>query len=424
MDRLLKAAIGPLVTLASVGAAYLVDRYVFAVPNPGAISFLAVAFSAYIGGLGPGLASAAISIAYAAVAFSEPGHLMQFAPDNMSRLIVLAAATPAVAILVGALHRQARRALARERSARATAEARNREFETLRGALDRIDVGIVLLDRELRAQFINDAFRRMWQLPDSLADRKPAFVGLMYHGRNLRAYAVPPEELDAYVRERTAAVQAGDERPLDLRLANGDVLRFRCKVLPDGGRMLTYGNVSDIVHGADALEKLATHDSMTGLYNRGQFLELAEQEWERSRRYQRPLSLLVLDIDHFKAVNDAHGHDAGDRVIIAVAAACRGGKRNSDIVGRLGGEEFGILLPETQLKDALAFAERLRRAIAEHAVPGQSIPVTISVGVAAAGEGASCVPDLIKQADVALYEAKRGGRNRVCAHTPAGTAAA
>jgi PAS domain-containing protein len=236
--------LGPLVTLATAGAILFLDRYVVVVPNPGAITFIAVVFSAYVGGVGPGLVSAVISLAFAAIYFSTSGLLFEYRPDNLARLYVLVLATPAIALMVGALQGRAGKALQREREAHAVIEASVRNLTALRASLDHIDYGIVLLDRELRAQFINRAFRSMWRLPDELADRKPAFVALMYHGRDSRTYAVKADELDDYVAERTALVRAGDERPIDIRLANGEIVRMRCKVLPDGGRMLTYAKVT------------------------------------------------------------------------------------------------------------------------------------------------------------------------------------
>lgn len=265
-----RPALGPLVTAATVVGIYFCDRHLFTVPNPGAISFVAVVFAAYIGGVTSGLLSAAISLGYAAVHFSVPGSILQYHPDNLARLYVLAVATPLIALMVGVLQVRAKTALQREQTARTRVEAASMELLALRSALDHIDYGIVLLDDELRAQFINRAFRTTWRLPDDVADRKPAFVGLMYHGRDAKAFAVGPDELDAFVTERTTRIRAGDERPLDIPLANGEVICLRCKVLPEGGRMLTFANVTERVGYAEQLEELATHDSLTGLYKRPQ----------------------------------------------------------------------------------------------------------------------------------------------------------
>jgi diguanylate cyclase (GGDEF)-like protein len=162
------------------------------------------------------------------------------------------------------------------------------------------------------------------------------------------------------------------------------------------------------------LGKLASTDALTQLFNRRHFLAVAEAEWARAARYRRPLAMLMVDIDHFKAVNDRHGHDAGDAVIAGIAAICRKLSRRSDVVGRLGGEEFAFLLPETTIADAAAFAERLRRAVSLQRLsrPGGDLAVTISIGVSD-NSSASSAAELLKHADVALYNAKREGRDCV-----------
>ena len=410
----------------------------------------------------------------------------------------------------------------------------------LRSAMDEIETGVVLLDSDLRSQFINKAFRKMWALPDAVADSKPSYVALMFHGRDIGAYEIAAADMDAYVAGRIAHIRAGDPTPRDVRCTNGEVIRVQCAVLPNGGRMLsyayvtdivrhsdklellrnaldnisegvmlldadlkthflnrklqeyfgvtaeqaaarpafrelithirptntsglsrhdletfhasrveairtanppladvttpdgrhvrvqvsvtanggrlvTYCNITDLIRNAELLEKLATVDSMTGLYNRRHFMVLSEAEWSRFQRYQRPLSMLILDIDHFKSVNDRYGHAVGDEAIVSVAAACQRGKRNSDIAGRLGGEEFAILLPETDAEQALVVADRIRESISAHFLSVHKIRfnVTISVGIAAARLGMSGIDALMRAADEALYQAKEAGRNRV-----------
>jgi diguanylate cyclase (GGDEF)-like protein len=156
---------------------------------------------------------------------------------------------------------------------------------------------------------------------------------------------------------------------------------------------------------------------MTGLFNRRHFLALAEIEWSRYQRHRRPLSLLMLDIDHFKSINDRFGHDTGDHVIVQIADVCRQEKRKSDVVARFGGEEFLLLLPETPLSQAQLAAERLRRQIEARDVSIASLAVsaTASIGVAEATSSMATMFDLIRAADNALYAAKGAGRNRVCA---------
>jgi diguanylate cyclase (GGDEF)-like protein len=401
---------GPLTTLVVAAAILLTDRYLIDVPNPGAIAFVAIAFAAYLGGVVPGLVSAAISVALAAVMFSIPGSWFDFTPDNFARVVVLTFCTPAVAVLIGVLQGRARRALKHER-------ANTKELVSLRAALDQSEVGVVLLDSEMRAQFINRAFRRLWRLSDEAAARKPAFIELMYHGRNTKAFAVPDDKVDAYISEQTALIQAGDEKPVDIRRVGGNVLRSRCKVLTDGGRMMTYGDVSDLVRSAEDMAALALRDALTGIYNRRHFMARLDDEWKRFRRYERPMSMLMLDIDHFKSVNDRYGHDVGDQIIIAVAGVCGTQTRDSDVLARIGGEEFAILLPETNLKDAHVVAERLRAAVAAHPLASNAgpVPVTVSIGSACADSKALDPTALIKRADEALYAAKRSGRNCVAA---------
>ena len=193
-------------------------------------------------------------------------------------------------------------------------------------------------------------------------------------------------------------------------------MRFRCTALPDGGRLLSYANVSDLVHNADRLEELATTDSLTGLFNRRHFLALAAAEWEKFLRYARPVSLLIFDIDRFKTINDAFGHDIGDRAIAMIADVCRKQKRTTDVAARFGGEEFVLLLPETDLTSARAVAERIREAVMESELTAgdDTIAMTISIGLCEADGEMGDILDLIKTADRALYAAKRSGRNRTC----------
>ena len=256
------------------------------------------------------------------------------------------------------------------------------QLAALRSIVDDLDYGIVVLDAERNVQFVNRCFRRFWRVPDDVADSRPSFIKLMYHGRGNAAYAVAPHALGDYLARQLEAIRTGRDGALNIRLNSGEVIRFRCKALPDGGRLLTYGNVSDLVREAEALERLAAIDGMTGLNNRRNFLTLAETEWTRFRRYGRPMALLMFDIDHFKRVNDSYGHDVGDDVIKAVAGVLQKHKRASDIVGRLGGEEFALVLPEATLDSAVAAGERLRKLVADCVITagGARIAVTISVG--------------------------------------------
>ena len=159
------------------------------------------------------------------------------------------------------------------------------------------------------------------------------------------------------------------------------------------------------------LERLATRDTLTGCFNRRAFFEQFSTEWSNAERYHHPLSALMVDIDHFKSINDRFGHSMGDQVLQKVAAALIETARQGDIVCRYGGEEFAVLLTHTDMPNAVLAGERFRLAIEQLQFP--NLAVTTSVGVSEMGLGAATMHELLDQADKCLYVAKRNGRNRV-----------
>jgi diguanylate cyclase (GGDEF)-like protein len=163
------------------------------------------------------------------------------------------------------------------------------------------------------------------------------------------------------------------------------------------------------------LQQQAYTDQLTGCFNRRRWMELGALGVERANRYGHSLSLLMLDLDHFKEVNDRFGHPAGDEVLRHSAHMLQQMVRKLDIVGRLGGEEFSILLPETPLDKAQVLAERIRASMQkmQFRFSGQEVTVTVSLGVSQY-ESKQPLKDFLQQADDALYEAKRKGRNQVC----------
>lgn len=163
------------------------------------------------------------------------------------------------------------------------------------------------------------------------------------------------------------------------------------------------------------VQNLATTDTLTQVHNRRYFFELAELEFARNKRYQRDMSLILLDADNFKEINDHYGREIGDRALKIIANCCRNNLRHFDIIGRYGGEDFVIVLPETPLNVAADVADRLRKSIESVRLDTHKgeVHVTVSVGVAVASNEVLDLPTLINRADVALYEAKRGGRNKV-----------
>lgn len=169
--------------------------------------------------------------------------------------------------------------------------------------------------------------------------------------------------------------------------------------------------LSQLRHTQVRLEQLATHDPLTNVLNARAFARELAQELSRNRRYGRPLALIYLDLDDFKKVNDAHGHATGDAVLRLVADATRGAVRAADVVGRLGGDEFGVLMPETDATVAHGAASRLVAGI--RTVFRGTPSVTASIGVVAVSGTEAGTDELLRKADQAMYEAKRAGKDRV-----------
>ena len=192
--------------------------------------------------------------------------------------------------------------------------------------------------------------------------------------------------------------------PHNLLTQNGFQIGSLCEMV-----LLSLG----LANRVSEMERQSRIDGLTRVYNRRFFDERAALELERAERAREPMTLLLADIDHFKRVNDLFGHARGDDVLKLVARVLREGMRRGDIVCRYGGEEFALILPGTDARQAVAVAEALRRAVAQAKVLAGG-PVTISVGVACTDEGEmASVTDLFHAADMVLYEAKAAGRNRV-----------
>jgi PAS domain-containing protein len=239
-----RAFLGPALTTATALAAFLVDRLLIAMPNPAPLFVCIVALAASISGIASGLVSAAIAVASSALFFLNHRAVPGYDISDLARMMMLAATAAGTAVITGLLRQKWVNAFAWEQKYHATAAR-------LAAAFDQVDIGIVLLDADTRAQFINRAFRDYFALSDQQADSKPPFIALMYHGRDTGAFRLPEDELNAFIARRTEMMRAGDSTPINIDLADGQVLRFSCTALPDGGRMLSYTPVTDLVRHAD-----------------------------------------------------------------------------------------------------------------------------------------------------------------------------
>ena len=192
-------------------------------------------------------------------------------------------------------------------------------------------------------------------------------------------------------------------------LHNGDLIRCGSAVF----KFIEGGNVEALYH--EEIHRLSVVDGLTDIANKRHFKEFLERELARAVRHQRPLALVLFDLDRFKQLNDTHGHLAGDRVLCGVAALVAPEVRREELFARWGGEEFAVVLPETDLAGAADFGERMRSLVERtpFEYDGKSLSVTISVGVTALAAGDS-MASLLGRADAAMYRAKQDGRNRVC----------
>ncbi len=178
----------------------------------------------------------------------------------------------------------------------------------------------------------------------------------------------------------------------------------------------SFFDVTDIKELTEKLAYQAHVDFLTGAYSRGYFYELANLELSRAQRYGQTFSLMILDIDFFKKINDQYGHDAGDKALQRVVGIIKDILRDLDVVGRLGGEEFVVLLPQANLENAALVAERIRKQVSSEPIWGshdKMFKMTVSIGLAQLGHELSNIDSIVKAADTALYEAKNSGRNRV-----------
>jgi diguanylate cyclase (GGDEF)-like protein len=348
----------------------------------------------------------------------------------------------------------------------------------LAAALDLVDFGVVLLNPAMQPRFLNRHFVTMWALPDDLLAPGTTFRQLLDHVGNSCAYHVSPADVAAYIDQREGAVRDGTVAPTVIDLTDGRRILFRCVIAADGSRILTYIDITrqkqeqdiqqhardaaerngvelrfsneslesqaaylaSLAEAADAaaqradqakrrlehemteqqeleaqLRRMATTDALTGAMNPAQLLTLGQRELERVRTTGQELAVVMLDIDHFKSINDRYGHPCGDEVLRNVVGQLSSCVRRIDLVGRLGGKEFAVILPAIPATTALRAAERLRSHVADTAIVfgDATIRLTVSIGVAMARDTDRSIEQALARADAALSTARGAGRNRV-----------
>lgn len=304
------------------------------------------------------------------------------------------------------------------------------EFHWLLAVVQSIDVGVVVLDREYRVHVWNTFMENRSGLQPHEVHQQSLFSLFPEIEENWFRHKV-----EGVVTLGTPAFTIWEQRPYLMKFKNyqpitgqEEFMFQNTTILPLQAINTSIEHICLIIYDVTTvavnklqlqaanlqLQQLSRTDRLTGLNNRGYWEECLQREYARHRRYQSMAALVMFDIDHFKQVNDAHGHPAGDKVIQAVADVVREQVRDTDYAGRYGGEEFVVLLPDIDSAGGLLFAERLRQRVESLLVTyeGQVIPFTISLGVADLSAVVEGYQQLIERADQALYAAKKAGRNQ------------
>lgn len=266
--------------------------------------------------------------------------------------------------------------------------------------------GILVIDRHSRITDFNTCMKSIMPFLDRSKTGVPARTVLANYGTLW-------ELLD---HELPAVIEFQPDFESDKRIFRVSSAILRGKSNKDLGKLLTFHDVTEMKELQRRLEFLAIHDELTGLYNRRYLNEFASREIEKAKRTGGEFSMFMLDLDHFKLVNDTFGHAGGDRALIAIAKVCRSVVRETDVVGRFGGEEILVLLPDTAASTARDIAEKMCGAIEASSISfeGEKIFLTASFGVTSMSPSCDTLKAILISVDRALYKAKTSGRNRVC----------
>ena len=402
-------ALGSLMVSVLIG---LRDGYAAAtaIPTEMAYSF-AVVYAAYFFSRRATFVQAGIAIGSYAAALLHTD--LSFGEAAVAWMVTTTILT-VVATVVFTLRERSEREIAARR--RAT-EDQERSLSLLQATLESTADGLLVVDGVGRMVSFNKQFIEMWGIPEAIADARDDEEARRFVLKQL----VDPSGFTARIEElqRTPEAESFDV----LELEDGRVFeRYSQPQMLDGeviGRVWSFRDATDSHRFLDRLRKLADNDALTGLFNRRRFEEELKREVASLRRREQPGALLVLDLDNFKDINDAHGHACGDQVLREIAAILRSRVRSSDTVGRLGGDEFAILLPDADPSEARSVANELREALRAHrfSFEGRRVRMTSSIGVVPI-LGEQLEGELLVSADVAMYAAKDSGRDRIEIHAP------
>ncbi|HEY1360520.1 MAG TPA: EAL domain-containing protein [Thermoleophilaceae bacterium] len=299
-----------------------------------------------------------------------------------------------------------------------------RSVSLLQATLESTTDGLLVVDLGGQIESYNEEFVRMWRIPREILE-------LRDDDRAITFVLTQVRDPDGFLRQLRELRSSPHAESYDLiEFKDGRVLeRYSRPQLIEGnavGRVWSFRDITERKRTETELQHLADHDALTGLFNRRRFDEELTRELARAGRYDEPGALLVLDLDNFKYVNDNLGHQAGDQVVMSVAAVLRKRLRETDVVCRLGGDEFAILLPHTDAEQAKTVASELLRAVREHEAlaGGRSMRMTTSLGIAEFREHGTTAEELLAAADMAMYAAKEAGRDRLSVYEPGSETAA
>lgn len=283
--------------------------------------------------------------------------------------------------------------------------------------------GICVFDGNDKIIFTNDTAAQMFGYEDQSCLQNKYFKEIINHCYNTKTgLIIETDDLTTWLELAYKKRRSKNHRRFEVDLHNGSWYLISEQIVHDDCIVMVSADITDKKNAENRLTEmskelffLATTDALTNVFNRRHFIEQAEVEQRRCRRENYGYALLMLDLDFFKSINDNYGHACGDAVLVSIADIIKEALREYDLLGRIGGEEFAILLPNTHHNSAQAIAERIRKAIESLQIEckAHTLNVTASIGVALDEKANICLEDMFLVADKLLYQAKENGRNKV-----------